>query len=152
MINNHEGWQNGPQLDKLWLPEYPVLAAKSPQFIVGEGHNIIYITDLLFVDRVCRSSLWPKATTFDKFNCQGDLGNFSAKAIWHPWNKLWSLSTFGHLELIIRKISIEWLINSLVKRCDVALTYNLGDNTAVGTPNKLIKTHDADPCVTVLGY
>ena len=84
MQNNYEGWQNGQQLDKLWLPEYLILAAKSPQFIVGEGHNIIYITDLLFVDKVCRSSLWPKATTFDKFQWQGDLANFSAKAIWQP--------------------------------------------------------------------
>ena len=81
MQSNHEGWQNGQHLDKLRSPEYLILAAKSPQFIVGEGHNIIYITDLLFVDRVCLSSLWPKATTFDKFNCQGDLGNFSAIAI-----------------------------------------------------------------------
>ena len=72
-MNLKLGWQNGQQLDKLRSPEYLILAAKSPQFIVGEGHSIFYMTDLLFADRVHNSSLWSKATTFDKLQSQGAL-------------------------------------------------------------------------------
>ena len=38
----------------------------SQQFIVAEGHNILEVTERLFVVKGFHSSLWLKATTFER--------------------------------------------------------------------------------------
>ena len=59
------------------LPDWPLLCPnknhkqiicglRPPQFVVAEGHNIFEVTERLFAALGRHSSLWPKATTFEK--------------------------------------------------------------------------------------
>ena len=44
-----------------------------PQFIVAEGHNILEVTERLFMFKGFHGSLWSKATTFMKSQWRGML-------------------------------------------------------------------------------
>ena len=59
------------------LPDWPFFVAKlksqtdhlrlrPPQFVVAKGHNNFKIIEKIFAASGRHSSLWPKATTFEK--------------------------------------------------------------------------------------
>ena len=43
-----------------------IMCLISKKFVVAEGHNIFEVTERLFAAGGNHSSLWPKATTFEK--------------------------------------------------------------------------------------